>query len=130
VAIDQINPNLYLRSHIKRWHERQNQSSSYSHASIPQQTSQTSEQDIDTTSTNLPNSNEIDEYDTAILLTNSQPSVTPGKSAPIVIKMHPRGKSQTPPPIVSTRPADMTFEDEKTSDSDQITSRFVYYFLN
>jgi hypothetical protein len=24
VAIDQINSNLYLQNHIKRWHERQN----------------------------------------------------------------------------------------------------------
>ncbi|CAF4975799.1 unnamed protein product, partial [Rotaria sp. Silwood1] len=31
-------------------------------------------------------------------------------------------KSQSTQPIVSTRPADMTFEDEKISDSDQITS--------
>jgi hypothetical protein len=63
VAIDQINPNLYLRSHIKRWHERQNQSS-YSHPSMSQQTF---DQDFDTTSTNLPNSNEVDEYDPIIV---------------------------------------------------------------
>jgi len=44
--------------------------------------------------------------------------------------MQPRGKSQSPQPIVSTRPADMTFEDEKVSDTDQITSRFVLFSLN
>ncbi len=121
VAIDQINPNLYLRSHIKRWHERQNQSS-YSHPSMPQQTF---DQDFDTTSTNLPNSNEVDEYDPTVVSTTSQPSV-PSVKAPIIIKMQPRGKSQSPQPIVSTRPADMTFEDGKGSDSEQITSRFVY----
>lgn len=44
--------------------------------------------------------------------------------------MQSRGKSQSPPqPIVSTRPAELTFEDEKGSDSDQITSRFVYLFI-
>jgi len=37
-----------------------------------------------------------------------------------------RGKSQSLQPIVSIRPADMTFEDEKVSDTDQIASRFVY----
>jgi hypothetical protein len=121
VAIDQINPNLYLRSHIKRWHERQNQSS-YSHPSMSQQTF---DQDFDTTSTNLPNSNEVDEYDPTVVSTTSQPSV-PSVKAPIIIKMQPRGKSQSPQPIVSTRPADMTFEDGKGSDSEQITSRFVY----
>ncbi|CAF0940507.1 unnamed protein product [Adineta steineri] len=119
VAIDQINPNLYLRNHIKRWHERQNQSS-YSHPSAPQQTL---DQDSETTSINTPNLNEIDEFDTAILsTTNSHQHVTSVKSAPIIIKMQPRGKSQSPPPLVSTRPADMTFEDEKTSDSNHITS--------
>jgi hypothetical protein len=43
--------------------------------------------------------------------------------------MQPRGKSQSPQPIVSTRPADMTFEDEKVSDTDQIISRFVLFSL-
>ena len=46
--------------------------------------------------------------------------------------MQPHGKSQSPQPIVSTRPADMTFEDEKTTDSDQMISKFVdlidFYF--
>ncbi|CAF0839694.1 unnamed protein product [Rotaria sordida] len=122
VAIDQINPNLYLRNHIKRWHERQNQSS-YSHMSISQQPTQTLDQDVDTTTTtNLSNSNEIDEYDSPNLSTNSQQSVAPIKAAPIIIKMQPLGKSQSPQPIVSTRPADMTFEDEKISDIDQTTS--------
>jgi hypothetical protein len=98
---------------------------------MPQHTSQTLDQDSDTTSINLPNSNEVDEYDAAILSTNSQQSVLPIKTAPIIIKMQPRVKSQSPPqPIVSTRPADMTFEDEKISDSDQIiTSKFVYLFI-
>jgi hypothetical protein len=56
---------------------------------------------------------------------NSQQSV-PSIEAPIIIKMQPRGKSQSPQPIVSTRPADMIFEDEKGSDPGQITSKFVY----
>jgi hypothetical protein len=44
--------------------------------------------------------------------------------------MQPRGKSQSPqPPIISTRPAELTFEDEKVSDLDQITSRFVYLII-
>ena len=120
VAIDQINPNLYLRNHIKRWHERRNQSY-YPPSSQPQHTL---EQDMDPPSVNRSNSNEIDEYDTAILSTSSQPSVSSGKSAPIIIKMQP--KSQSPPlPAVLTRPADMTFEDEKASDSDHTASRSV-----
>jgi hypothetical protein len=40
-----------------------------------------------------------------------------------------RGKSKSSQPIVSTRPTDMTFEDEKVSDTDQITSRSVYLVL-
>jgi len=122
VAIDQINPNLYLRNHIRRWHERQNQSS-YSHLSMPQQTL---DQDFDTTSTtNLPNSNDVEEYDPTVVSINSHQGA-PSIKAPIVIKMQPRGKSPSPQPIVSTRPADLTFEDEKALDSDQITSRYVY----
>lgn len=121
VAIDQINPNLYLRNHIKRWQERLNPSS-YSHSSLPQQTL---DDDFDTTSTN--NSNEVEEYDPTVASTSSQQSI-PFVKAPIVIKMQPRGKSQSPPqqPIVSTRPAELTFEDEKGLDSNQITSRFVF----
>ncbi|CAF2636429.1 unnamed protein product [Rotaria sp. Silwood2] len=121
VAIDQINPNLYLRNHIKRWHERPNQSS-YSHMLMSQHTTQTSDQDLDTTPTSLSNTNETDEYDPPILSTNSQHSVAPIKTAPIIIKMQLLGKSQSPQPIVSTRPADMTFEDEKIPDIDQIAS--------
>jgi hypothetical protein len=122
VAIDQINPNLYLRNHIKRWHERQNQSS-YSHSSSSQHSSQMMDQDFDKTSTKRQNSNDTDEYDPTIRSIQTNPPI---KTAPIVIKMQPRGKSQSPQPIVSTRPADMTFEDEKISDADQILSKFVY----
>ncbi|CAF0836459.1 unnamed protein product [Rotaria sp. Silwood1] len=118
VAIDQINPNLYLRNHIKRWHERQNQSS-FSQILMSQHPTQTLDQDIDTTPTNLSNT---DEYEPPILSTNSQQSSAPIKTAPIIIKMQPLAKSQSPQPIVSTRPADMTFEDEKISDIDQTTS--------
>lgn len=126
VAIDQINPNLYLRNHIKQWHDRQNQS--YSHMSNSQQQTQRLDQDVDASSTNHSNSNDVDEYDPPTVSMNAQPSVSSQKSAPIIIKMQPRGKSQSPQPIVSTRPADMTFEDEKTSDTDQATSRYVIHF--
>ncbi len=68
----------------------------------------------------------MEEYDPVVASTNSQQSV-PTIKAPIVIKMQPRGKSQSPPqPMISTQPANLTFEDEKGSDSDQIPSRFVY----
>jgi hypothetical protein len=50
--------------------------------------------------------------------------------APIVIRMQPPGRSPSPQPIVSTRPADMTFEDGKISDTDQTASRFVSFLLN
>lgn len=122
VAIDQINPNLYLRNHIRRWHERQNQSS-YSQLSMPQASL---DQDFDTLSSNTQNTNDTEEYDPTSTPTNSQQSVPKG---PIIIKMQPRGKSQSPPqqqPIVLTRPADQTFEDDKGLDLDQITSRFVH----
>lgn len=123
VAIDQINPNLYLRNHIRRWHERQNQSS-YSHSSMPQSTL---DQDFESTSANLPTSNEAEEYDPTVVSTSSQQSISAIK-APIVIKMQQRGKSQSPPqPVVSTRPADLTFEDEKGLDSDQVASRSHYF---
>jgi hypothetical protein len=117
VAIDQINPNLYLRNHVERWREGQNKSS-YPHMSTSQHISLTLDQDLDTTPTrtpNFPNLNDNDEYNPAIL---SHP-VAPVKTAPIVIKMQPHGKSQSPQPMVSTRPADMTFEDGKISDLDQ-----------
>jgi len=107
--------------------------------SIPQQTStnnysssQILEQDFDLTpirtsgSTNIQNSNDVDEYDAAILPTIAQQSVVPIKTAPIVIKMQSIGRSPSPPePIVLTRPADMTFEDGKAPDTDQTTSRLV-----
>lgn len=120
MAIDQINPNLYLRNHIKRWFEGKTQPS-YSTMSHSQPTMQTLDQDIDTTSTNTQNSIDVDEYDPTAI----QPPVAPVKTAPIIIKMQPHGKNQSPPPIVSTRPADMTFEDEKISDVDHIPSKFV-----
>jgi hypothetical protein len=86
---------------------------------------QTLDQDFDSTSmTNLPNSNNVEEYDPTVASINSQQSV-PFVKAPIVIKMQSRGKSPSPQPIVLTRPADLTFEDEKVLDSDQITSRYV-----
>jgi hypothetical protein len=45
--------------------------------------------------------------------------------------MQRRGKISSLQAIVSTRTTDRTFEDEKRSNSDQITSRFVYSaFLN
>ncbi|CAF0987768.1 unnamed protein product [Rotaria sp. Silwood1] len=91
VAIDQINPNLYLRNHIKRWHERQNQSS-YSHMSLSQHTSQTLDQDSDKTPTNLRNSNDNVEYDPDIPSTNSQQSTASIKTAPIIIKIQPHEK--------------------------------------
>ncbi|CAF3558256.1 unnamed protein product [Rotaria socialis] len=116
VAIDQINPNLYLRNHIKRWYEGQNQSS-YSNLSQSQHSAHTLDQDVDTTPTSHQSSNDVDEYDP----TTPQQPVVPIKTAPIIIKMQSLGKAQSPPPppIVSTRPADMTFEDEKTSEIDQ-----------
>jgi hypothetical protein len=107
--------------------------------SMPQQTStvnylssQTLEQDLDSISTRtsgLTNSTDIDEYDAAILSTISQQSVPPVKAAPIVIKMQPLGRSPSPQPIVSTKPADMTFEDGKAPDTDQITSRLILIFI-
>jgi len=140
VAIDQINPNLFLRKHVNRWREERQQKSSYSYISIPPQTStinyslsQTLEQDLDLTrtsgSTNIQNLNDIDEYDAAILSTISQQSVVPIKTAPIVIKMQSLGQSPSSQPIVLTRPADMTFEDGKAPDTDQTTSRFSFIFL-
>jgi len=140
VAIDQINPNLFLRKHVNRWREERQQKSSYSYISIPSQTStinyslsQTLEQDLDLTrtsgSTNIQNLNDIDEYDAAILSTISQQSVVPIKTAPIVIKMQSLGQSPSSQPIVLTRPADMTFEDGKAPDTDQTTSRFSFIFL-
>ncbi|CAF1020088.1 unnamed protein product [Rotaria sordida] len=135
VAIDQINPNLFLRKHVNRWREERQLKSSYPYMPLPQQTSivnysssQTLEQDLDSTSTrtsgliNVQNSDDVDEYDEAILSTVPQQSVVPVKTAPIVIKMQPIGRSPSPQPIVSTRPADMTFEDGKAPDTDQTTS--------
>jgi hypothetical protein len=140
VAIDQINPNLFLRKHVNRWREERQHKTSYSYMSTPQQTStvnylssQTLEQDLDSTRTsglaNIQNSIDIDEYDAAILPTILQQSVLPIKTAPIVIKMQPLGRSPSPQPIVSTKPADMTFEDGKAPDTDQTTSRLVFSFL-
>ncbi|CAF4633613.1 unnamed protein product [Rotaria sp. Silwood1] len=135
VAIDQINPNLFLRKHINRWREEWQHKSSYPYMPLPQQTSivnysssHTLEQDLDSTSTrtsasiNAQNSDDVDEYDAAIISTVPQQSVVPVKTAPIVIKMHPLGRSPSPQPIVSTKPADMTFEDGKAPDTDQTTS--------
>ncbi|CAF0865668.1 unnamed protein product [Adineta ricciae] len=117
VAIDQINPNLFLRNHIKRWHESQNQSY------YPQSTAPSSsvDQDSEATSINRSNSNETDEYDTAVLSTNSQPAISSAKAAPIIIKM--QLKSQSPPlPVAANRPVDVPSESEKTVDSDPTVS--------
>ena len=123
VAIDQINPNLFLRNHIKRWHESQNQSY-YPQSTAP---SASVDQDSEATSINRSNSNETDEYDTAVLSTNSQPAVSSAKTAPIIIKM--QLKSQSPPlPIVANRPADVPSQSEKPVDSDPTVSRLVNYF--
>ncbi|CAF3603690.1 unnamed protein product [Adineta steineri] len=113
VAIDQINPNLFLRKHVDRWREERQQKSSYSYMSTSLRTPG---------SINILNSNDIDEYDAALLSTVTQQSTSSIKTAPIVIKMQPLGRSRSPQSIVSTKPADMTFEDGKVSDSDQITS--------
>jgi hypothetical protein len=87
--------------------------------------SPTLEQDLDLTSTRTSGStNDLDEYDVAILSTIPQQTVAPIKTAPIVIKMQSLGRSPSPSqPIVLTRPADMTFEDGKAPDTDQTTSR-------
>lgn len=137
VAIDQINPNLFLRNHVNRWRERQNQMS-YSHLLPSQPTPLKIDLDLDPS---LKKSSEMssdpnDEYETALLSSNlePQPSAGPGKNAPIVIKMQPMAKGSSPPPaappILTTRPADFTFEDEKTTDSTQTTSRFDQYRWN
>jgi hypothetical protein len=142
VVIDQINPNLFLRKHVKRWREERQQKSSYSYMSIIQPTStvnylssQILEQDFDSSSTrtseliNAQNLNEVDEYDAAILAAIPQQSVALVKTAPIIIKMQPSERNQSPQPIVLTRPADMTFEDGKAPDTDQMTSRFKFFLL-
>jgi hypothetical protein len=86
---------------------------------------QTLDQDFDSASTsNISNSNEVEEYDPIVASINSQQSISSVK-LPIVIKMQSRGKSPSPQPIVSTRPADFAFEDEKVMDSDQMASRYV-----
>lgn len=94
--------------------------------------SQILEQDLDLTPTrtsgltNNQNLNDIDEYDVAILPTIPQQSIVPVKTAPIVIKMQSIGRSPSPlQPLVSTKPADMTFEDGKAPDTDQTTSRLL-----
>ena len=132
VAIDQINPNLYLRNHIKRWHERQNQSS-YPHVPLSKYGTQNFNQDIDAISTNVSNSNEIDDDDGNSSSLNSLESTVPMKTAPIIIKMQPHNKTQSPPqPIVLTQPADITFEDEEKLHTMQAASKFVcfFFFLN
>ncbi len=83
------------------------------------------DQGFDTTSTtDLTNSNEIEEHDPTIVWSNSHLSIRSIK-APIVIKMQPGGKSPSPQSTVSIQLADMTFEDKNGSDSDKITSKFV-----
>jgi len=96
--------------------------------------SQILEQDFDSSSIrtseliNAQNLNDVDEYDAAILAAIPQQSVPLVKTAPIIIKMQPSERNQSPQPIVLTRPADMTFEDGKAPDTDQITSRFNFCF--
>jgi len=110
VAIDQINPNLYLRNHIKRWHERQNQSV-YSHVSLPQQAIEPADVDSSST-TNLSNENE--EYDpTNVTSSSARPAV----KVPIVIKMQPRGETPSPPSIGT-----LMFKEEKDSDFERTTT--------
>ena len=126
VAIDQINPNLFLRNHVNRWLGRQNQLA-YSHLIPSQSTGMKIDLELDSTKRTADFSSEpVDEFDAALLSTNSEPQLVavPMKNEPIVIKMHPMSKSQSPPPpLLSTRPADLAFEDEKTTDSSQTTSR-------
>jgi hypothetical protein len=142
VAIDQINPNLFLRKHINSWHEERQHKSSYPYMSLPQQTSTTTmnysttqifEHDLDlistrtSGSTNIQNLNDVDEYDAAILSSTTQQSVASIKAAPIIIRMQPTGRSPSPQQaIVLTKPADMTFEDGKAPDTDQTTLRFIF----
>lgn len=95
-------------------------------------TSQILEQNSNLTSTgtsgsaNIHNLDDIDEYDVAILSATAQQSVVPIKTAPIVIRMQPTRQSPSPPQaMILTKPADMTFEDGKAPDSDQMISRLV-----
>lgn len=128
VAIDHINPNLFLRKYVNRWYEERQQKSSYSHTSLPQHSSSNSEQDSNVTSAktsafgDTENLDNIDEYDIAILSTSS----VPVKTAPIVIRMQPTGPNSSPPQTtILTKPADITFEDGKIVESDSTSSRSV-----
>lgn len=133
MAIDQINPNLFLRNHVNRWRERQNQLS-YSHLISSQTTGMKVDLEFDSTKRSTEfSSDQIDEFDAALVSTKSEHQTTtiPIKNAPIVIKMQPMSKSQSPPPppvnVLSTRPADLTFEEEKITDCSQNTSRFGFF---
>ena len=130
MAVDQINPNLFLRNHVTRWRERQNHVS-YSHGPSAQVASQKLEQDSDITSKQSSEStpDHLDEYDIAVLPTHSEhfASAAGVKTAPIVIKMQPHGRSQSPPPATSTRSMDKTPEDDKESDSEHGTLRSVRF---
>lgn len=124
------------------WHEERQQKSSHLYMALSQTTSITndlsskaSEQDLDLTSKqafkliNRQNSDDVDECETAIPSTTSQQTIIPVKTAPIIIKMQPIGRSSSLQPILSTKPAEMTFEDGKASDKDQIITGLVFIVL-
>ena len=123
VAIDHINPNLFLRKYVNRWYEDRQQTSFYPYFSLPQQTSTKT-----FASANTQNLDNIDEFDVAILPTSAQLSSVPVKTAPIVIRMQPTGHNLSPPrTTIVTKPADMTFEDGKATESDSTTPRLVFF---
>ncbi|UJR30003.1 hypothetical protein I4U23_017549 [Adineta vaga] len=122
VAIDQINPNLFLRKHINNWLEERQRKSSYPYISANHYLSpQTIEKDFDSSSTrsvgliNNQLSSDTDEYETMNLPTVPQQTV---KTAPIVIRMQPLGRGQSPSissPVVMTQSVDTTSEDGTTA---------------
>ncbi|CAF1236897.1 unnamed protein product, partial [Adineta ricciae] len=132
VPIGQINPNLFLRKHINNWLEEQQRKSScpykstvnYSSPSIidkdldPSAIQSSTNQSSNDVETNDEDDDDEDDTTKTSLQIKPQPTV---KTAPIVIRMQPLRRDQSPP-IASTKQTDTTLEDGKKSvDTDQPT---------
>jgi hypothetical protein len=124
VVIDQLNPNLSLRSCVTHWREKQNHLS-YSH--IPMEPSMSNKSDAESEnmtkrSTDSP-VDSADEKEMNSPQIDTETSAVPMKTGPIIIKMQPLRKSQSPLPFNNINQSmEARFDEEKSNDSEPIAS--------
>ncbi|CAF0948852.1 unnamed protein product [Didymodactylos carnosus] len=122
VIIDQINPNLFLRSHVQRWFsENQQQRQKYTLPSYSSSTTvNASDPDFDLALTKL-NEHYYDDMESSPQHMSSavQATTTALKTKSSIVTADQQIKKSSLPQqttVFATRPADMTFEDGKQQD--------------